>query len=63
MDADSQKKVRVTCAHITLLMEHQEILPDLKDIVRELESDSDEYLKGAHDALNYLIDFLAQKGH
>ncbi len=63
MDNDSQKKVRTVCAHIALLMEHQEILPDLKDIARGLKSDSDEYLQGAHDALNYLIDFLAQKGH
>lgn len=62
MDTDSQKKVRTTCAHISLLMEHQEILPDLKEIAEGLKSDSDEYLKGAHDALGYLIEFLAQKG-
>lgn len=68
MDSDYQKKVKATCAHIALLMEHQQILPDLKEIVSELNpggnsfADSGEYLKGAQDALTYLITFLEQKG-
>lgn len=61
MNSESQKQVRQVCAQISFLMEHQEILPDLKEFVSKLD-DSDEYLRGAHDALNYLIDFLAQKG-
>jgi hypothetical protein len=62
MNSDCQKQVRLVCAQIAFLMEHQEILPDLKEYVSKLD-DSDEYLRGAHDALNYLIDFLAQKGN
>lgn len=68
MESDYQKKVRHICARIAFLMEHQEILPDLKEIASEINpggnssADSGEYLKGAQDALNYLIDFLAQKG-
>lgn len=62
MDSSNQQKVRTVCARISFLMEHQDILPDLKEIVGELNS-SDEYTKGAHDALNYLIGFLEQKGN
>jgi protoheme ferro-lyase len=61
MSEDCQKKVRHVCARISFLMEHQEILPDLKEIASELAEDS-EYQKGARDALNYLIGFLEQKG-
>lgn len=62
MEIDKQKKVRHICARVAFLMEHQEILPDLKEIISEMDSESEEYIKGAHDALQYLIDFLAQKG-
>lgn len=61
---DHQKKVRQVCAQVAFLMEHQDILPDLKEIVASLDSqnDPDDYLKGAQDALTYLIGFLEQKG-
>lgn len=59
---DKQQKVRLICNQISFLMEHQEILPDLKELVAKLNSE-DEYEKGAHDALNYLILFLEQKGN
>lgn len=61
MESESQKKVRQVCARLTFLMEHQVILPDLKEIAAEISLD-DEYSKGAHDALLYLIEFLEQKG-
>ncbi len=65
MDSDQQKKLRQTCVHIAFLMEHQQILPELKEIVAELnpQDNSNEYLKGAQDALNYLLGFLEQKGN
>lgn len=62
MDSSDQQKVRMVCARISFLMEHQDILPDLKEMIGELNS-SDDYVKGAHDALNYLIGFLEQKGN
>jgi len=68
MESDYQKKVRQVCAQVAFLMEHQDILPDLKEIVSGLNpqgnssADSGEYLKGAQDALTYLIGFLEQKG-
>ncbi len=61
MDASSQAKVRQVCFRISMLMEHQEILPDLKELAAEL-SPTEEYLQGANEALNYLITFLEQKG-
>lgn len=65
METSDQQKVRTTCFRVSLLMEHQDILPDLKELVAELSSpsNSEEYMKGAHDALNYLIGFLEQKGN
>lgn len=61
MDSDNQKKVKQICAHIALLMEHQHILPDLKEIVAEIDS-TDEYSKGARDALTCLLEILERKG-
>ena len=61
MESESQKKVREVCARISFFMEHQEILPDLKEMIAEITSD-DEYSKGARDALTYLVKFLEQKG-
>ena len=63
MDTDNQRQLKQTCLRIALLMEHQEILPDLKDIISHLLGDnSPEYMLGATDALTYLISFLEQKG-
>jgi hypothetical protein len=68
METDYQKKVKHVCARIAFLMEHQDILPDLKEIAKEINpdghsfADSGEYLKGAQDALTYLLEFLEQKG-
>lgn len=61
MDSDCQQKVKEVCARISFFMEHQEIIPDLKEMVAEISS-NDEYSKGAHDALTYLLGFLEQKG-
>jgi hypothetical protein len=69
MDSSSQAKVKQVCLRIALLMEHQEILPDLKELVAELSPEittpilTDQYLQGAQEALNYLISFLEQKGN
>jgi len=65
MEPTDQKKVRLICNQVSFLMEHQEILPDLKECIAKLspESEGSEYLKGAQDALNYLIGFLAAKGN
>lgn len=73
MDAVSQAKIKQVCMRIAFLMEHQEILPDIKEICDEIapteeyvqeakEVFTEEYLRGAHDALRYLIGFLEQKG-
>lgn len=68
-----QTTVRKICASLSFLMEHQQILPDLKEIVSELDVQKTsaeildpkdiEYLRGAQDALTYLIGFLEQKGN
>lgn len=69
--ADHKDKVRITALRISFLMKHQEILPDLKELVEELNlkyADSNgpicsaAYLEGAHDALFNLISALEQKG-
>lgn len=62
MEMTPQLKVRLICNQISFLMEHQEILPDLKELAANLNPEDNEYLKGAQDALNYLISFLEQKG-
>lgn len=69
MDASSQAKVKQVCLRIALLMEHQEIIPDLKELAAELSPEittpilTDQYLQGAKEALTYLISFLEQKGN
>lgn len=61
MDMSNQNKIKRVCLQIAFLMEHQSILPDLKELAAELSSQED-YLQGASDALMYLITFLEQKG-
>lgn len=65
MKDETSTKLKVTCLRIAMLMEHQQVLPDLKELALQLyPSETDqEYLQGAQDALNYLISFLEQKGH
>lgn len=64
MDTSDQIKVKQVCAQLAFLMEHQEILPDLKEIIAEkFSEEGGEYLQGAQDALNHLISLLEQKGH
>lgn len=64
----NQKKIKATAFRIAFLMPHQKVDPDLLTEVKELvaegqvNKDSPEYLAGAHDALEMLINFLAQKG-
>ena len=69
---DNFSKLRSTTKMMSFFMPHQEVLPDLKEIIRELrpinekniiDCNTDEYLKGAYDALSELIDFLSSKGH
>ena len=45
-------------------MQHQHILPDLKDLANEISKDypNDEYLKGATDALLLVINSLEERG-
>ena len=62
MDTSSQAKVKQVCLRIALLMGHQEILPDLKELAAGL-TEPDDYTKGANEALTYLISFLEQKGN
>lgn len=63
MDMSDQMKVKQVCAQLAFLMEHQEILPDLKEIIAEkLTENSSDYLRGAQDALNHLVTLLEQKG-
>lgn len=60
---DNVKKVRIVARKMSFLMPHQKVLPDLKEVIDPLHSDeSSQYLSGAYDALNLLIDFLAEKG-
>jgi len=64
----NSKKIKSTAFRIAFLMPHQKVNPDLLVEVQELvaegpiNKDSQEYLAGAHDALEMLINFLAQKG-
>ena len=71
MTTPNQQKIKQTCLRIALLMEHQEILPDLKELAmgvfsqvnEQIDYSSKEYLAGANDALLYLISFLTEKGN
>jgi len=66
-DINDVKKVALK---MSFLMKHQEILPDLKELISDLDPakypdnpiDSVDYLQGAHDALLSLINALEQKG-
>lgn len=58
----NEDKVKITTLKIAFLMKHQNIVPDLREIASELNSDSSEYLQGAADALLNLITALEQKG-
>lgn len=67
---DNKTKVACTTLKVAFLMQHQHILPDLKDIIAEIEPphqeginmESPEYLAGAYDALMNLISQLEKKG-
>ena len=69
---DNKTKVNCVALKISFLMQHQNILPDLKDIAMEtyplnidpdkINYESPEYLMGACDALLKLISCLEQKG-
>lgn len=71
METSNRAKVKVLCHKISFLMEHQRILPDLKELVTSVyatsaedveDCNSEEYMRGATDALHYLLEFLEQKG-
>ena len=65
------KKIKLVTRKISFLMEHQVILPDLKEIIlealpnqidKEINYDSPEFLMGAQSALLALLSSLEQKG-
>jgi hypothetical protein len=58
----NKNKINNLTLKISFLMQHQNILPDLQEIIEELDPGDDEYLKGAKDALLNLILHLARKG-
>ena len=71
MSTANEIKVLLCCRKISFLMEHQYILGDLKELAEQMcpeecgepiDYDSKEYIKGAHDALVYLISYLESKG-
>ena len=72
MDISNSRKVSMTAMRLSFLMEHQEIIPDLREVATELypvgaapeqiNRDSPEYLLGAYEALAALITALEQKG-
>jgi len=72
MDLTNSRKVSLTAMRLSFLMEHQSILPDLREIAAELypsgidpdliNRESPEYLLGAFEALAALITALEGKG-
>jgi hypothetical protein len=72
MDSTNSRKVSIAAMKISFLMEHQSILPDLRELAAELypvgvdpekiNKESPEYLLGAYEALAALITALEQKG-
>lgn len=72
MEISNARKVSITAMQLSFLMEHQEILPDLKEVASALypegtdpntiNRESPEYLMGAYEALAALITALEQKG-
>jgi hypothetical protein len=61
---NNNDKLKLICHRIAFLMQHQHILPDLKDLANEISKDypNDEYLKGATDALLLVINSLEERG-
>ncbi len=65
---NNELKVKIASYRIAFLMEHQHVIPDLKEIISELLVSVDKsnndclYLEGAYDALNNLIIALEEKG-
>ena len=62
MNDDIQKKVKLVAKQVSFLMHHQEILPDLKELISTIPTDT-EYGQGARDGLRVLIDSLERKGY
>jgi hypothetical protein len=72
MNSDNQRKIKKITFQIGFLMEHQQILPEIRELALQLypyglepgsiDFDSPEYMRGACDALLSLIDLLKQKG-
>lgn len=72
MDISNSRKVSIAALKISFLMEHQRILPDLREMASEIypvgvdpdkiNRESPEYLLGAYEALAALITALEQKG-
>lgn len=72
MAAENLKLVRLISRRMSFLMEHQDVSPDLKEVIQDLsppgipgkdvDRESDEYLLGAYEALMSLIMDLEEKG-
>lgn len=59
---DIKAKVQIVAKQVSFFMQHQEILPDLKEIISTIPTDT-EYGQGAHDGLLALIESLDKKGY
>ena len=71
---NNKEKVQYIAKRVSFLMEHQEVLPDLKELAADLypyeafgllspdDRESPVYLMGAYDALMALIKALEEKG-
>lgn len=62
MSDEIQKKVQLIARQVSFFMHHQEILPDLKELISTIPTDT-EYGQGARDGLWTLIDSLEKKGY
>jgi len=62
--SDNSLKVKMVAYRVAFLMEHQQIISNLKEILNDMigEGPDSEYLLGAFDALNTLISALEEKG-
>lgn len=61
MDDDNKKQVEMVARQVSFLMQHQMILPELREIIADMPTDT-EYGQGARDALLALISSLHEKG-
>lgn len=64
----NEMKVKMAAARVAFLMPHQEVIEDIElealqiRPAGDINKESDEYLRGASDALSFLITILREKG-